>query len=134
MPADDPSTPDLLERFAAAMGRLEANGDVDALVALYDEASVTGHVREPESFEGIEGARAFWTRYREQFEAVSSTYRLMAGDAGGGVLEWDTEATMAGRPVRYRGATVIETADGRITRSCAYFDPTSLGEQVISDA
>lgn len=131
---DGSTTAALLSRFAAAVDELEETGDVEPLVALYDHASLIGNVLEPEAFQGPDGARAFWTRYRKQFEKVASTFRVIAGDGDGGVLEWETRATMAGRDVHYRGATIIELADGRIVRSCAYFDPTGLGEQLIATA
>ena len=46
-------------------------------------------------------------------------------------LEWTTTgAGPDGKPFTYTGVTVLEIKDDKITRSCAYFDPSALGRQI----
>jgi ketosteroid isomerase-like protein len=116
----------VLTLFAEALQACERTGDVDELVALYEEDCTSGNVLRPDEYRGRDGARDFWRRYRAQFDDVASTFRVVAGDDRGGVLEWETTGTVNGEPVEYRGATVLEVRNGAITRSCAYFDPTAL--------
>lgn len=47
----------LVERFVEALGRLEAERDLEIITSLFADASVTGNVVSPEKFVGREGAR-----------------------------------------------------------------------------
>jgi len=46
----------------------------------------------------------------------------VVADSRSATLEWKPEATIDDESLVYRGVTVLEFAEGRITRSCAYFD------------
>lgn len=136
----DPPGPDpgLAARFVSALGRLEADGDVEPMVALYAEQCTVANVTNPGGFEGRDGARRFWNSYRASCGDVRSEFRSVverAGDSGAAAaLEWETAATVDGRVVRYGGVTVLEAAGDGITRSCAYFDGAALGRQTIEAA
>lgn len=119
----------LADRFADALRTLEESRDPEPLVDLYAAGARVGNIVHPEQYDGRTGARSFWTSYRDQFEDVRSSFRLSVEDDTGGVLEWESEVTIAGHRVQYRGATVLEFVDGAITRSCTYFDPTALRRQ-----
>jgi ketosteroid isomerase-like protein len=121
----------MAERFIAALGRLEAERDADALVALYADDAETGNVNAPEGFGGSDGARRFWTEYRGTFGEMKSEFRNTI-DAGERVaLEWTTTGTsVAGDPVEYSGVSILEVRDDKIARFQAYFDPRALGRQI----
>ncbi|WP_420452160.1 nuclear transport factor 2 family protein [Ilumatobacter sp.] len=121
----------ITERFRDALRSLEESSSTDDLVDLYASGCSVGNVVDGEAFSGHDGVREFWTIYREQFDEVSSEFAVIAGDDSGGVLEWTTTGTSNGHEVSYRGATVLEVADGEITRSMAYYDPADLGRQVV---
>ena len=132
MPTDahDDARP-LAQRFADALLVLEHSASTEQLVELYADGCAVGNVVSGESHHGRDGAASFWSAYRDQFDTVTSTYRLVAGDDNGAVLEWETSATANDRQVDYRGATVLQFDGDRIARSMAYFDPAALGRQVI---
>ena len=124
----------LADLFTNALSRLEANRDVESIAALFADDAEVGNVIAPEKFHGPEGARDFWTKYRDTFETVSSTFRNRIIEDSHIALEWTTEATSAaGKQLQYDGVSVIEMADGKIIRFRAYFDAGALGRQMETD-
>jgi ketosteroid isomerase-like protein len=119
------------QRFMEALRSLEHDGDPAALADLYAEDSRSGNLQRPDGFQGREGARQFWLTYRSTFGDVRSEFRTVVASADAAALEWTTEGTVNGRPVRYDGVTVLELAGGEIVRSCAYYDPTWLGRETL---
>lgn len=113
------------------MSEMEDTGDATGLVNLYADDATAGNILRPDEFEGREGVAEFWRRHRGQFEDMHSQYRVVSGDERGGVLEWTTTATSADHHVEFTGATVLDIHDGVIVRSMAYFDPASLGRQIV---
>ncbi|HEX8423109.1 MAG TPA: nuclear transport factor 2 family protein, partial [Pyrinomonadaceae bacterium] len=65
----------IAEQFIDALRALEERREIEALIALYGEGSEVGNINAPEKFTGQEGAREFWTKYRETFGEVRSTFR-----------------------------------------------------------
>lgn len=118
-------------RFIDALGRLESEGDADALVALYAPDAVAGNVVKPDAGQGEQGVRHFWEQYRSSFDEIRSTFRNEVEGDGAAALEWQSEGSMKGNPLRYAGVTVLEFGEGGITRSCAYFDPTALADKAL---
>ncbi|MGH9942977.1 MAG: nuclear transport factor 2 family protein [Pyrinomonadaceae bacterium] len=125
----------IAERFVDALGRLEAERDLDAMAALYAAEAEIGNVVSPDKFKGPEGAREFWQKYRDTFGEVRSTFRNRAVTERLAALEWTTEGTSAGGvPVRYEGVSILEFEGERITRFCAYFNAEDLGRQIAAVA
>jgi ketosteroid isomerase-like protein len=121
----------LTKAFMDALRSLEQGRDVEPLVALYHPDSVAGNVVAPDHFHGPDGARRFWAEYRGTFQALESSFRNVIVTEGRAALEWTTVGTaFDDAPVQYSGVTILEFADGKITRTTAYFDPKSLGQQV----
>jgi len=123
---------EVVDDFVRAIASVEQHHDTHAVVALYAEGSLCGNVLEPEQFEGPDGAERFWSAYRSQFGDITSTYQTVVASDSNATLEWQSVATINDESLTYRGVTVLEFADGRITRSCAYFDPTAILRQVDS--
>jgi ketosteroid isomerase-like protein len=62
---------------------------------------------------------------------VASSFRNVIVSDGRAALEWTTTGTSAaGVPISYEGVSILEMADGKITRFRAYFDPHDLGLQI----
>ncbi|MGZ8457483.1 MAG: nuclear transport factor 2 family protein [Gemmatirosa sp.] len=115
------------DRFVAALRRVEDEGDVDAMVALYADDAVLRSPTERASHTGAEGARRFWTAYRQSFETVRSRFHAVLESDTRIMLEWTSDCrTAAGADTSYSGVSCIETRDGAIVRFHTYFDPAQL--------
>jgi ketosteroid isomerase-like protein len=123
----------LARKFIEALGRLEAERELEAITALFAEGCEVGNVTSPEKFHGREGAREFWgSKYRDTFGEVESTFRNVFAAGDGVVLEWTTVGTAAdGSPIKYDGVSILEIDGGQITRFRAYFDAGGLGRQML---
>ncbi len=122
----------IAKKFIEALGRLEAERDLESIVGLFAPDCEVGNVVSPEKFRGTEGARQFWgAKYRDTFGEVRSEFRNVFADETRVALEWTTGGTASdGAPIRYDGVSVLETDGGLITRFCAYFDAGALGRQI----
>ncbi len=121
----------LADRFTDALGRLEDHRDLDSIAGLFADNAEIGNVVVPEKFHGPEGARQFWTKYRDTFDTLTSNFRSRIIEDGRIALEWSTEGTSTGgKQVQYEGVSVLETAGDKITRFHAYFDAGALGRQM----
>lgn len=121
----------LARRFIEALRRVEQEGQLDDLVALYQDDAVIGNVLEPQALKGRHGARSFWAMYRDTFQQVRSTFRNVIATEDAAALEWTSVAiARQGQSVTYSGVTLLEFRDGLISRSWAYFDTAGLGTQL----
>ncbi|MFT4040888.1 MAG: nuclear transport factor 2 family protein [Thermomicrobiales bacterium] len=117
--------------FIDALATLERYRDAEPIAALFAPESEIGNIVSLHEFTGPEGAREFWTAYRETFGEMQSEFRNVIEGEDRAALEWTTTGTSAhGAPVTYSGVSIIEYADDQITRFRAYFDPGDLGRQM----
>ncbi len=122
------------EQFIEALHKLEEDRELDPIVATYSEDCEVGNIIVPEKFKGPDGARRFWSEYRDTFGEIHSSFRNVIASDGSAALEWTTKATSAdGDPLEYDGVSILEIADGKVTRFRAYFNPRSLGRQMEND-
>ena len=113
--------------FIDALRRVEDDGDVGPMVALYADDAAISNPSDTQPHTGPEGAQRFWEAYVKSFERVRSTFHLIVESDSAAILEWTSECrTAAGVDTSYDGVSVVETRDGRITRFTAYFDPADL--------
>ena len=118
---------DIARRFIDALHTLESDRTADALAGLYAQDATSGNIATTRTYEGPDGAREFWTGYREAFGEIRSEFRNVVAGDGAAMLEWQSTGTLAGGDeVAYEGVTVLETSGDRITRSTAYFDPRAI--------
>jgi ketosteroid isomerase-like protein len=123
------------QQFIEALQVLERDSDPTAMLDLFMENSEAGNIVSTREFIGVEGAREFWETYRNSFGEVDSTFRNVIVSNDRAALEWTTTGTSAaGTPIAYEGVSILEMADGRITRFRAYFDPHDLGRQMEQGA
>ncbi|MBW3632405.1 MAG: nuclear transport factor 2 family protein [Chloroflexi bacterium] len=121
----------IAQQFIDALQVLERDGDPTKIIDLFTENSEVGNIVSSREFSGQEGARAFWETYRNTFGEVASSFRNVIVSDGRAALEWTTTGTSpAGAPIAYEGVSILEMADGKITRFRAYFDPHDLGHQI----
>jgi ketosteroid isomerase-like protein len=115
------------QEFVAALRRVEEEGEVEAMAALYADDAQLMNPTDRTPHVGPDGARRFWEAYRKSFETIRSRFHAVLESEGRIMLEWTSDCrTAAGVETAYDGVSVVETRDGRIARFSAYFDPTQL--------
>ena len=123
------------ERFIEGLRALEESRDLEKIVGVYADNCEVGNIVSPEKFLGHEGAREFWTKYRDTFGEVHSEFRNRIITDTRAALEWTTTGTTTGgAPINYDGVSLLEIEGDRITRFRAYFNAGSLGQQIVGDA
>lgn len=126
--ADAAEVPNDALRFAAALHALEETGDVERMVMLFDERAEVSGPTDRAPHRGQEGARRFWRMYRDSFDEIHSEFeKIVEGRDGTVMLEWTSRGvTVTGAPVTYKGVSVAEIPEGRVTRFRTYFDTRDL--------
>lgn len=115
--------PNLVETFMRTLQQIEQSGDPAPLVELFTSDAELLNLALTEPMRGREGAQRFWSNYLSVFSKVESKFfhHFQAEDAG--VMEWVSEGTLAdGQPVNYRGTSVIEIKDDKVSRFRTYYD------------
>lgn len=113
----------IANEFIGALTELESARDVELMVELFADDCEVGNIEAPQLFYGVEGARQFWTDYRDNFKDVCSVFQKELRTENKARLEWITEGkTKNGNKVKYEAVSVLETEDEKITRFYAYFD------------
>ncbi|MCY1040994.1 nuclear transport factor 2 family protein [Corallococcus sp. bb12-1] len=122
------------QRFVDALLKLEAEGDMESLLALFADDAQVSNVASPSVFTGIDGARRFWTEYKATLGGVKSTFRNVIESGDRVALEWETQGQSPnGAAIAYEGVSIIEWDGDRIRRFFAYFDPHALGQELSHD-
>jgi ketosteroid isomerase-like protein len=119
--ADTTISDDRVRTFATALQKFENDGDVEAFAALFADDAVS------ERFDARGERRGevaqFWQEYRAQFQTIGTTFTDTVEGGDRAALEWVSDATLAdGRPLKYRGVTVIDLAGDTITKLSTYYD------------
>ena len=119
------------KKFIDALGKLEAERDLDTICALFaDDCDIANVITEDNDRQT--GAREFWQSYRDNFADVKSTFRNEIIADNRAALEWDTTGTSSeGNEFEYDGVSILEIEEDKITRFRAFFDPSKLGRQIV---
>ncbi len=121
------------KKFVDALGRLEAEHDLETIRALFSEDCDIANVV-TENNDRQTGAREFWQNYRDNFGEVKSTFRNQIITENTAALEWKTTGTSSeGKSFEYDGVSILEISGDKITRFRAYFDPNRLGQQIVEE-
>jgi ketosteroid isomerase-like protein len=124
----------IADKFIEALHKLEESRDLETITGVFAEDAEVGNIVAPEKFGGRDGAREFWTKYRDTFGEVRSTFRNVIVTDNCAALEWTTEGTTSGgAPIKYEGVSILEIKEEAITRFRAYFDAGDLGRQVAQE-
>lgn len=120
---DDPR----VRSFVAALRGFEQSSDPADLVVLFaDDATATRLDARGERTDVAE----FWREYRAQFRELSTTFFDAIETDDQCALEWTSEATLTnGRPISYRGVTVLDLDSEKITRLRTYYDSAAFVAQ-----
>ncbi len=124
---------DTVQRFIDGLRQSEQGNDPGPVAALFgDDAELANltHTRK-----GKDGARQFWAEYLRAFKAVRSDFFAVNEADRFAVLEWTSTGELpAGGPIAYKGVSVLELADGRVTRFRTYYDSAAFVAPKPADA
>jgi ketosteroid isomerase-like protein len=119
--ADTNISDDRARTFASGLQTFEKDGDAAAFAALFADDAVTQRFDARGERSGE--VEAFWQEYRAQFQSISTTFYDVVEGGDRFALEWISEATLVdGRPLQYRGVTVIDLDGEKITKLSTYYD------------
>lgn len=108
-------------RFADALQRTEETRDPEVLVALFAEGAELQNLAI--RHQGIEGARAFWRTYLDQFDHIRSEFSHLIEQGGQSALVWtSTGAMKGGHPITYRGVSVLDHDGDKVRRFETIYD------------
>lgn len=116
----------IVEGFRNALDGVETDGTIDWMVSLFSTGAQLSSPRQVTPEAGTDGARRFWTEYRAAFPVVSTTIDSVSEAPGVATLQWTSRGTIDGADVTWRGITVLEHADHRITRMMQLYDVGQL--------
>lgn len=115
-----------------ALQQAEQTGNVDALVALH-APDVTLRNLTTQTWEGQDGARAFWEAYLSAFDRIRSEFTRSQENDGLGVMEWEaTGQVKGGHELAYRGVSLIDIEDGQVKTFRTYYDSAAFVEPAAS--
>lgn len=121
----------ITEKFIEALGKLEESEDIETIVSLFGDGCEVGNVTLTKSLSGSDGAKEFWTNYRQTFDQIKSTFKNKNVNGNIAMLEWTSEGTgSGGNEINYEGVSVLEIENDKIKRFFAYFNPAKLGHQI----
>ena len=121
--------------FIDALSRLEAGGELDPIVAMFDPAAEIGNPLTPHPLRGQAGVREFWASYRSTLGPIRSEFRVIIESDSSAALEWTSRGhAPAGGELIYSGVSVMEFVNDKIRRFQAYFDPRALGRELEQPA
>jgi limonene-1,2-epoxide hydrolase len=117
---------DISKTFIDALGRLEANHEVEAIAGLFTaDAEIANPLVQYEDG-GAEAAKTFWTQYRAAFGEIRSEFRTVTEKDGVAFLEWVSKGSMDGQAFTYEGVSVLESEGEKIKAFRTYFDTRHL--------
>ena len=109
----------LAARFKEALQQTEQSRDPSAVASLFrEDARLT-------NLGGDHGndATKFWQIYLDQFSEIRSEFTGEIASHGRVALEWQSRGKLSdGKPIDYRGVSVIEFDDDAVTSFRTYYD------------
>src|SRR3954468_2702454 len=119
--ADTNISDDRPRSFASGLQTFEKDGDAAAFAAQFTDDAVTQRLDARGERRGE--VEQFWQEYRAQFDSISTTFYDVVEGGDRVALEWTSEATLTdGRPITYRGVTVINLDGNKVSKLRTYYD------------
>ncbi|MFN7027125.1 MAG: nuclear transport factor 2 family protein [Pseudorhizobium sp.] len=112
----------LSDQFMAALQKLESSRDAEPMAGLFSENAEIASPLVHHDNGGPREAKAFWTHYRDAFDAIESQFKNVREIDGVTFLEWRSQGKMGDQSFEYDGVSVLEEADGKISTFRTYFD------------
>ena len=113
--------------FAKLVQQAETEKNADTLALHFaDDATLEAPVR-GHTDTGTSGAKAFWQQYLDAFDTIRSEFGNIHSIGNTGVLEWESAGKLrGGTPIRYKGVSIVEFADGKVKRFATYYDSAAF--------
>ncbi|MGY2893379.1 nuclear transport factor 2 family protein [Deinococcus sp. UYEF24] len=116
----------LTQTFMQALQTAEQTRDPAALVALFSEEATLRNLT-TQTWEGTEGAAAFWEAYLNTFASIHSEFSHHADDGQTGLMEWEAKGQLTGgHDLTYRGVSVIEHDGQKVKAFRTYYDSAAF--------
>ena len=117
----------ITERFADALHRIDADRDTGPMVELTADDAELMKLDGNHQATGKDGATTFWEDYRNVFGDLETTFTGSVIGESSAALEWTSTGTLrSGSPFTYRGVTVIEGDENRLTGVRTYYDSAAF--------
>lgn len=116
----------VVEGYRNALQSLETDGNVDWMVSLFASTATLSSPRAATPEQGTDGARQFWTAYRTAFPTVATHIDNVTEAPGVATLQFTSRGMVRGADVTWKGITVLEYANNRITRLLQLYDVAQL--------
>lgn len=114
-------------RFVRALGAIEQLRDIRPMVDLFSEECELRNFAFPWPLKGRDGAVRFWKEYLLAFDEIQTEFTYESEAPNCVTLEWTSRGRLrSGRQIHYRGVSVLELEDNRITSFRAYYDSAAL--------
>jgi ketosteroid isomerase-like protein len=115
------------EKFMQELQRMEQSHDAAEMVALFGSEAELSTVALEAPLRGQEGAQEFWQSYLRQFDHIHSEFTEVSEMDGKAVLEWQAEGALrGGKPITYRGVTLLDTDEEQVQRFRSYYDSAAF--------
>ena len=115
----------LADRFAKALQESEAKNDPGPVAGLFAADAELSNLVHQER--GADGARVFWRKYLDAFGSIRSEFSAVKQADGWALLEWTSTGTLAaGKPVEYRGVSILELAGDKVAKFRTYYDTAAF--------
>jgi ketosteroid isomerase-like protein len=125
----------LTERFTDALHRIDADRDTGPMVELTADDAELVKLDDNHRATGKDGADRFWRDYREVFGDLETTFTGSTVGDDSAALEWISTGTLrSGKPFTYRGVTVIEGDEEKVTGVRTYYDSAAFLQETAGTA
>ena len=113
----------MVEHFKRALQQTEAEREPAHIAQLFAEGSALSNLGGDQTRDATE----FWRVYLEQFTEIRSEFINEITAEGGAALEWKSRGrTKAGKPIDYRGVSLIEFDGEKLTGFRTYYDSAAF--------
>ena len=110
-------------RFKQALQEAEKTRDAKQMTGLFEKGAKLTNLGGDHGTDALE----FWQKYLEQFREIRSEFTSEVVNENGAALEWNSRGTTAdGKPVEYRGISVLEFEGERATAFRTYYDSAAF--------
>ena len=117
----------ITERFAQALHRIDADRDTGPMLELTADDAELVKLDDHQRATGRDGAERFWQDYRDVFGDLETTFTGSVVGENSAALEWTSTGTLrSGKPFRYRGVTVIEGDEEKVSGVRTYYDSAAF--------